>query len=235
MLLSITSTRILIIYIRLNKMKTEKQIEKRIAELKEQLYSQSFERKDTSYKSGRYFGTHAADVSDCLVIGVAARTPYLNTYICVKDTPENIALNAEYSHLRDKLDALRLKKANSNLSAKIRDVIKFGKWDAVKNPNGQYFSAGVYRAAFDRYGNVIASVKGGFHDSCPYLTDSKKWVSKLEKTLNSLPDVHVVLKCDGSCGELFLRDYYEFENKKPKVYVVPNMQRGGVHVNMQIL
>lgn len=216
-------------------MKTEKQIEKKIAELKERLYSQSFERKDTSYKSGRYFGTHAADVRDCLVLESVARTRYLNTYICVKNTDENTLLRAEYFNLKLKLQELKIKKANSNLSAKIRDVIKFGKWDAIKNPDGQYFSAGVYRVAFDKYGNIIASVHGGFRDSCPYLVDSKKWVSKLEKTLNSLPDVHVVLKCDGSCGELFLRDYYEFENKKPKVYTVPNMQHGGVHVNMQIL
>jgi hypothetical protein len=210
----------------------KKTIKEQISSLKSELYAQSFERKDTSYRRrGGYFGTNHADTSDCCILEVVSRTHYLNTYICVsadlKDKVEKLRT------LEDKKMRQDIKQANDSISERLKSEIKFGKYSET-NTDGQYFSAGVYRVAFDKYGNVLASIKGGYHDSCPYLVNPDLWSKKVKEIFESIPEYHVTLKCDGSCGDLFLRDYYEFEDSPVKVYTVPSYN-GGTHVNMQIV
>ena len=212
---------------------TIKNLEKRIWQIEDQIKEINYERKDTSYRrKGGYFGTKEAYTSDSIIIETINRTRYLNTYICIRDNEDNRNLLAAYNSLKKLLKEMQIRKANRNLSKKADDVIKFGKYDAEKNPDGQYFSAGVYRVVFDVNGNVLASVFGGFYGSTPNHVDTKKWRKLLEKKLMAIPNAHIILKADGSCGDLFLRDYYDFDNVK--IYDVPKFG-GGFHTNIQVI
>lgn len=217
-------------------MRTLKSLNKDLEIAQEKLDAVSFERKDTSFRrKGGYFGTHSADLTNVIVVYKYARTRYLYTYTCIY--AENVHLFEKVNEIKAKIHALRERNAKRNFQKKLKEKIKIGKWDRETNPNGQYFSAGVYRVAFDSQGNVLAAIHGGYHDSCPYLIDVKKWEKAVKKTFENLPNYHITLKCDGSCGDLFLREYYEFPNIK--VYDVPapngNGNNGFVHENIQVI
>lgn len=86
-------------------MKKIEKLRKQANDLETYLLSQSFERKDKSFRrSGGYFGTHEADLSNCIVLSSHARTKNLNTYICVDELLEYKV--KELNHLKEEINKL---------------------------------------------------------------------------------------------------------------------------------
>jgi hypothetical protein len=101
-----------------------------------------------------------------------------------------------------------------------------------------YHGCGVYRLAIIN-GRIVATIHGGFHNSCPNGTDQEKWLKAIlayvrEKCGN---DVKFV-KADGSGCEFFLRDEDDAELIAVKEYNVPapngNGNMGFMHHNVQV-
>jgi hypothetical protein len=94
-------------------MKKIEKLTKALQEVEAEIAKVSFERKDTSQKSGRYFRTVKADLSDVLVIAKYDRTRHLNTYICV---------GKEHAELAEKLkQAQALESAEWARIARVRE------------------------------------------------------------------------------------------------------------------
>ena len=92
-------------------MKKIEKIQKQLAKIQEQVNKVSFERKDTSYRRQKgYFGTKRPNLDDVIILREFARTKYLNTYICVSKSEEELA--EAYKQAKAVVDAeiLRLRR-----------------------------------------------------------------------------------------------------------------------------
>lgn len=69
------------------------------------------ERKDTSYKSGRYFHTREADLDGVIVLKTIKRTKHLNTYICVAKDQSELADSYKFTNfqIEDEEKKMRMK------------------------------------------------------------------------------------------------------------------------------
>lgn len=91
-----------------------------------------------------------------------------------------------------------------------------------------YHGCGVYRVAVNHENKIIASLYGGYHDSCPMNVKPDAWEKVCKEVFASFGHVH---KVDGSGTQFFFRENPGFEVKE---YFVPNMN-GFPHLNLQYI
>lgn len=147
---------------------------------------------------------------------------------------------------RDKQQALYLKRCNTpsficeELKKRVDIISDLGDpgVDFEGKPlqyyiNG-YHGCGVYRLAIHN-GKIVATIKGGYFDSAPFMTDKSKWAKAINEYLKEkLGESFNVVKADGSGCMFFLR-YGEDAHLLPtKEYNVPSTY-GGVHHNIEVL
>lgn len=98
-----------------------------------------------------------------------------------------------------------------------------------------YRGCGVYRVAI-KDGKIVATVYGGYHNSCPYLVDIQKWIPAISAELSQYGEV---VKADGSCCSFFLREIPITESIQVKEYDVPapygNGNLGFMHHNIEVV
>lgn len=96
-----------------------------------------------------------------------------------------------------------------------------------------YYGCGVYRVWWSG-GKIVAMLYGGYHNTCPRGVNYQKWWSAIDAAVEGRYPGAVCVKMDGSCTDLFFRDYEDSElvDNQAKVYAVPHYL-GGTHINIQ--
>jgi hypothetical protein len=100
----------------------------KLTKLKNQLDLVSFERKDTSYRrSGGYFGTDTANLTGVIVVKTFARTKYLNTYVCVDFSQQELvnSLKAAQTYVNSEYERLNKISQKRRERESINDAIEF--------------------------------------------------------------------------------------------------------------
>jgi hypothetical protein len=106
-------------------MKTTEILTKKLSKIEAQISEVSFERRDTSVKSGRHYTTLKADTKGVIIFETKRRTPHLNTYICVDE--QNRELIEQYYKIKEELEKAHKKQfiresINKAIEAVERDI-----------------------------------------------------------------------------------------------------------------
>jgi hypothetical protein len=83
-------------------MKTTEILTKKLSKIEAQISEVSFERRDTSVKSGRHYTTIKADAEGLIIFETYRRTPHLNTYICVDEQYKELI--EQYYKIKEELE-----------------------------------------------------------------------------------------------------------------------------------
>jgi hypothetical protein len=95
-----------------------------------------------------------------------------------------------------------------------------------------YHGCGVYRVAVQN-GKIVATLHGGYHNSCPWGVDSFTWkVAVLNYLKEKLDNDFEIVKADGSGCTFFLRE--PLEDVEVKEYNVPSIYPPYVHHNIEV-
>ncbi len=141
-------------------MKTTEILTKKLSKIEAQISKVSFERRDTSVKSGKYYSTIKAYTEGLIIFETYRRTPHLNTYICVDE--QNRELIEQYYKVKEELE-----KAHKKLF--IRDSIKKS-IEAVERD----IAAGTH---LTNYGKMFIQGKTNIYYAHPFYkhSDYNKW------------------------------------------------------------
>lgn len=114
------------------------------------------------------------------------------------------------------------------IEARAREAVKVINTSIVEDG---YHGCGVYRVGW-RNGKITCTLKGGYHDSCPYGTPAQAWKEAVERIMLQHAD-HIV-KMDGSGTEFFFRNFEDADlvTNATVSYLVPS-STGGMHLNIQ--
>lgn len=138
-----------------------------------------------------------------------------------------------------------------NIMTEVKKAVEFIEDLPLPEPGDErywinvYHGCGVYRLVI-KDGKIVASLKGGFHDSCPYGIDKQRWYDAISLYLTERlgeqgyenPKWRFV-KADGSGTYFYLRDPDDEVLIKTKNFTVPapngDGNMGFNHFNQQIL
>jgi hypothetical protein len=95
-----------------------------------------------------------------------------------------------------------------------------------------YHGCGVYRVAI-QHGKIVATLHGGYHNSCPWGVDNFTWeIAVLTYLKEKLGNDFEIVKADGSGCMFFLRE--SVEDVPVKEYNVPSIYPPYVHHNIEV-
>jgi hypothetical protein len=96
-------------------MKATEILTKKLSKIESQVSKVSFERRDTSVKSGKYYSTIKADTEGVIIFETHRRTPHLNAYICVDE---------QYRELIEQYYKVKAELDEANKKQFVRESIK---------------------------------------------------------------------------------------------------------------